>query len=535
MPVAFNSAVATNIEILRSTNDMFQVTQKRVATGKKIFGAADDAARYRMSETMLGRARQIDDVNNNIGLGLKTLESTDRSLKSMINLVEQAQELARKAQSEGADNIRGMTFTTNIASTTNITGLAAGNTFSITSDTGQNFTWTAATATQTWGTLADQLNAANIGIRAEFVPSATAGQTNLRIYSTNGRDFTFDGSTSQTIMDDLAAAAIVSPNGQVSMTSAAQANNLFANSGAAATATETGFTVGFGGSIMGTKNVTAATAVAAGSTLVFTDGNGATRTITYAAASTVDQVRIDINNLNAGVRAEFVNNGTGGNTVLRLRNTNGGNISIAAGLGDFASTGAIGMVPASGTINGLQTNLSSNTSLRLTYGQQYDNIVSNINQMVSNNPVTTGRNLINGQNMQVQMDEFTGNALNITGVNLSGTGSTNNALGLTAAVGGNTWTTDGAIQATSNALSGALGNLRNYQAQFSTFTSYMKGRYDLNSSMSKDLAAAGNEIVAADVAEESANLTALQTQQQFAIQAFSIGSQAQQSLLRLLG
>jgi flagellin len=193
------------------------------------------------------------------------------------------------------------------------------------------------------------------------------------------------------------------------------------------------------------------------------------------------------------------------------------------------------MVPASGTINGLQTNLSSNTSLRLTYGQQYDNIVSNINQMVSNNPVTTGRNLINGQNMQVQMDEFTGNALNITGVNLSGTGSTNNALGLTAAVGGNTWTTDGAIQATSNALSGALGNLRNYQAQFSTFTSYMKGRYDLNSSMSKDLAAAGNEIVAADVAEESANLTALQTQQQFAIQAFSIGSQAQQSLLRLLG
>ena len=41
--------------------------------------------------------------------------------------------------------------------------------------------------------------------------------------------------------------------------------------------------------------------------------------------------------------------------------------------------------------------------------------------------------------------------------------------------------------------------------------------------------------LAADVAEESAKLTALQTQQQFAVQAFSAGSQNAQSLLRLLG
>ena len=42
-------------------------------------------------------------------------------------------------------------------------------------------------------------------------------------------------------------------------------------------------------------------------------------------------------------------------------------------------------------------------------------------------------------------------------------------------------------------------------------------------------------LVAADVAEESAKLTALQTQQQFAVQAFSAGTQNAQGLLRLLG
>ncbi|MCA3668734.1 MAG: hypothetical protein INF10_06300, partial [Methylobacterium sp.] len=45
----------------------------------------------------------------------------------------------------------------------------------------------------------------------------------------------------------------------------------------------------------------------------------------------------------------------------------------------------------------------------------------------------------------------------------------------------------------------------------------------------------GDDLVVADVAEESAKLTALSTQQQFAVQAFSAGTSNAQSLLRLLG
>jgi flagellin len=520
MSIAFNGAVSANLAVLKSTNEAFQVSQKRVATGKMIFSAADDAARYRMSETMLGRARQIDDVNNNIGLALKTLTSIDNALKNISDLVTSAQAIARKAQSEGADGIRGVVSTANIAATTTVAGTAANDTFSITSDSGQSFNYTFQNATTTWGTVVDALNAANIGVQAEFIPSATAGQTNIRFKSTNGKDFTFNATSDE---------GLTSPTGQTF-----NAVNLFRNGTTAPTATETGFTIGFGGSVIGSKTgVTTGTAVAANSTLVFTDGNNQVRTITYTAASTLNQVMTDINGLNAGVKAELVNQA--GTNVLRLRNTNGGNITIQAGTGDFLSTGTLGMVTAGGTATGYAASLSSNNALRLTYGQQYDSIINNINQIVANVPVTTGRNLLAGNNMAVVMDEFGGNSLTITGINISGAGNTNNALGFTAALGGNTWTTDAAIQASATAANNALNSLRTSQATFSTFNSYMKDRYDINASSKSELTTLGNELVAADVAEESANLTALQTQQQFAVQAFSMGSQTQQALLRLLG
>ena len=70
MTILMNDATNANVAILQRTNELFQLTQKRVATGKNVFGAADDATRYKMSETMLGRGRQLSDINNNVSLGL---------------------------------------------------------------------------------------------------------------------------------------------------------------------------------------------------------------------------------------------------------------------------------------------------------------------------------------------------------------------------------------------------------------------------------------------------------------------------------
>lgn len=533
MNIAFSGAVSANLDILQKTNEAFQVSQKRVSTGKKIFGAADDSARYRMSETMLIRSRQIGNVNNNISLALKTLGSVDNSLKSMIKLAESAKELAAKAQSEGADSIRSAQSTTNINSSTVVSAaLVNGSRFSITSDGGgtSTFTFGASAATTTWNDVVNQINSANIGVVAEFVPTTTAGTTNLRFRSTNGKDFRFDGTSDTNAI--AALGAITSPTGGT-LAAATQ----FVTGAAVATVNQTGFTISSGGAVSTVgAAVTGATAVAINSMLAFKDGNGNARTISYAAASTINQVMIDINAMNAGIKAELVNTGAG-TTVLRLRNTNGGNVEILGGSAAFA--GAAGLARFTAATNGATTgtaaSLSSNQALRLTYGQQYDAVITQMNNIIANVPVTTGRNLIAGNNMSVTMDEFAGAAITISGVNLTGAGSTNTSLGLTAGLGGTSWSSDAAIQASATAINGAITSLQGTQATFSTFNSYMKSRFDINASIAKDLEVDGNDLVAADVAEESAKLTALQTQQQFAVQAFSMGSQNQQALLRLLG
>jgi flagellin len=131
--------------------------------------------------------------------------------------------------------------------------------------------------------------------------------------------------------------------------------------------------------------------------------------------------------------------------------------------------------------------------------------------------------------MNVVMDEFAGNPLTISGINISTAGT------LTMAQAGASWTTDQNIQSSATQANQALINLRNFQAQFATFNSYIKSRYDLNKAYQGDLKTQGDELVAADASEESANLVALQTRQQFAVQALTIGNQNEQSLLRLLG
>lgn len=522
MTILMNDATNANVAILQRTNELFQLTQKRVATGKNVFGAADDATRYKMSETMLGRGRQLSDINNNVSLGLSTLDATDKTLKNMVGLLESAQTLIRRAQAEGAAGLRSASATANLSSSTVVTGVVVGSKFSVTSDTGKNFTYTFNSTTVTWGNVVDALNSANIGITAEFVPSTTANQTNLRFVSNNDKDFTFDAVTDENVMDDLTG--LTTPTGQVFNPA-----NLFATGIAAPAANEKGFTVSYGGQVTGTAGagVTAATAISAGTTLTFMDGTGGIRTLSYGAATTLAQVITDVTAMGAGIKAELVNQtgGAAGPLQFRLRNMNGGDMQILSGTGAFAAAGAVGFP---GITVGYASPLSSNNALRLAYGKQYDAIIVNLDLLVQNNPVQNGRNLLTGQNMNVVMDEFAGNPLTITGINITAAGT------LTLAQAGSSWTSDQNIQTSATQANQALINIRDFQAQFATFNSYIKSRYDLNKAYQGDLNTQGDELVSSDTSEESANLMALQTRQQFAVQALTIGNQNEQSLLKLL-
>lgn len=523
MTIILNKATNASVDILKRTNALFGIVQKRVATGKQIFNSADDTTRYHASETLLTRARQLNSMNDNISLGLATLEATDKTLSNMRGLVDSAIALVTKAQNEGGDGARATVTTANIATTDVVTGISIGSKFSITSDSGQNFTYTFNSLGVTWGEIANALNSSGIGVIAEFIPSSVAGQTNLRFRATNDEDFTFDAVSDQNAMDDLVG--MTTPTGQVF-----NAVNLFANGLAAPAAGETGFTVGYGGQITGNAGggVTLATPIAAGSTITFQDGLGGYRSLSYGAATTVAQVITDITAMGAGIKAELVNQtgGPGGPLQLRLRNMNGGNMFIAGATGDFAAAGSVGFP---GISTSFAAPLSVNNALRLAYGQQYDSIIENLDALVANNPVPVGRNLLLGEDVNVMLDEFAGNPLRLAGIVVTATGT------LTMVQPGSTWTNDQNIQTSAGQARQAQKVLLDIQNQFGSFVSYIKSRYDLNKSYQSESKTQGDELVAADISEESASLVALQTRQQFAVEAISVGNQNLQSMLRLLG
>ncbi len=527
MSVVFSAATAANVNILQTTNRLFQISQKRVATGKSIFGASDDATKYTMSETMLSRATNINRVNNNISTALKTLESTDTALKQIRKLLSQMNTMATDALNAGSSTTVQATSTANIADTTVVAGASAGHRLSITSDNGQNFTYTfsGSAGATTWGQVAQALNNANIGVTMRFQVNGTG--SSILIESTDGSTgFTIDGSSSQQAVSNL--------TGINSGYDGTYAASRFVNG----TSTPTGFgganpmglRFGTGGAVTMASAINQSS-VAAGTSLSFLGSDGVARTWSTTSVKNLDTVVAEINAMNAGVKAEFVQTAAG-QFRIGLRNLDGNAVTVLNGTGAFDSVSGAGRFNAASGLPVVQGNPilgGTNNARRLELGQQYEAYKTEITNIITNNVVQAGRNLLQGQGMSVILNEFAGNPIAISGVNTTVGGN----LGLTGT--GASWTTNGNITASLAQTQTAMGVVDQLSASFGNYASFIRDRYEINKEFATDLKTLGDDLVAADVAEESAKLTALQTQQQFAVQAFSAGAQNSQSLLRLLG
>ncbi|MCA3664812.1 MAG: hypothetical protein INF06_13225, partial [Methylobacterium sp.] len=353
------------------------------------------------------------------------------------------------------------------------------------------------------------------------------GTPRLIFEATDGNTgFTIDGATSQQVIDDL--------TGLTSGYDGAYAASRFINSTNVPTgfggSTPYGLRFGTGGAVS-TASTFSASSVAAGTSLTFLGADGVARTWSTTSVKNLDQVLAEINAMNAGVKAEFVQSAAG-QFRIGLRNLEGNAITVLNGTGAFDSASGLARFNAatgSPVVQGNPILGSTNNARRLELGQQYEAYKTEITQLIDNNVVQAGRNLLRGEGMSVILNEFAANPISISGVNTTVTGN----LGLIAL--GSSWTTNGNIQTSLAQAQAARLTVVNLQAQFGNYSSFIQDRYDINREFSTDMKTLGDDLVVADVAEESAKLTALSTQQQFAVQAFSAGTSNAQSLLRLLG
>ncbi|MBR2033930.1 MAG: hypothetical protein IKA03_04580, partial [Alphaproteobacteria bacterium] len=91
----------------------------------------------------------------------------------------------------------------------------------------------------------------------------------------------------------------------------------------------------------------------------------------------------------------------------------------------------------------------------------------------------------------------------------------------------------GQITAALNSVSDAITKLRSMSSEFGNNYSIVQSREDFTKNLINVLTEGADKLTLADMNEESANMLALQTRQQLAINSLSLASQASQSVLRL--
>jgi len=201
-----------------------------------------------------------------------------------------------------------------------------------------------------------------------------------------------------------------------------------------------------------------------------------------------------------------------------------------------ANTGIEGVKSLIESARGLATSaLSANANDRATMATQYDAILTQITNLAADSGYKGVNLLSSSGSLDVKFNEGGGNSLTITGFDASAAGL---AISTSATVGtGTGWgdTTDGTSNITSSLtnLSSALTSLRTQSQTLASNLNIVNIRADFTTQMISTLTGGANNLTAADMNEEGANMLMLQTRQSLGTTALSLSAQAAQSVLRL--
>lgn len=225
--------------------------------------------------------------------------------------------------------------------------------------------------------------------------------------------------------------------------------------------------------------------------------------------------------------ATALNNGTDG--VKDAEDTVIGGFTATVENGQIKISNSKGIVAnVSGTISGITFNGEIGNSTRTTSMKQYNEILDQIDQLAKDSGYK-GVNLLQGNSLKVVFNEDRSSYLTINGTFAD---TSDEGLKISRA---EDWTNpdNEAIEASISELENAITSLRNMASEFGNNYSIVENRENFTESLINVLEEGSDKLTLADMNEESANMLALQTRQQLAINSLSLASQAAQSVLSL--
>ena len=160
-----------------------------------------------------------------------------------------------------------------------------------------------------------------------------------------------------------------------------------------------------------------------------------------------------------------------------------------------------------------------------SYADQYNKAFEQYDELIKDSSYQ-GVNLLKKEKLDVVFNETRNNKLTVQGQDMSSA-----ALGLTKA----SWTTQGDIANSIQELLAAVNKIRTFQSELGNNYSIIQTRQNFTEALTDVLETGADNLVLADMNEESANYLALQTRQQLATNALSLAANSAQSVLALFG
>lgn len=194
----------------------------------------------------------------------------------------------------------------------------------------------------------------------------------------------------------------------------------------------------------------------------------------------------------------------------------------ATGTGDLAG---LGKDPDAGTsTNDVTSTVAVNTD-RQKYALQFNEILTQIDNLAKDAGYK-GINLLQMNTLTVIFNEDRSSQIEVKGTDASSVG-----LMLDEAV--NNWQTNEDIETSIRQTEEAISSLRIMASDYGNYYSIVQNRQSFTKSLVNVLTEGADNLTLADMNEESANMLALQTRQQLAINSLSLASQAAQGVLQL--
>ena len=260
-------------------------------------------------------------------------------------------------------------------------------------------------------------------------------------------------------------------------------------------------------------------------TITGPDGAVSTKVATMTAQSSTTTVQSEIGSKikaadTAAIASATVD--TEGNLVIKANEGYKVEITKVEGTNLGAegkvTIGKAASTPAAGTNDTAEAS-------RKKLAAQFDSILDQIDK-VANDASYKGVNLLQGNDLKVVFNEDRTSDLIVEGKDAS-------SAGLKISKSANDWKTDDNIELSITQIEAAVNTLRTMSSEFGNNYSIVQSRETFTENLINVLEEGSDKLTLADMNEESANMLALQTRQQLAINSLSLASQAAQSVLKL--